>query len=66
MPMPEPKKNEDKQDFVSRCIGDLTREESDTFPTREQRAAICYSQWGETPEEKEAAQKKKARKSKKK
>ena len=61
MPMPEPKKDETKQDFVSRCIESLTRDESDKFPSRAQRAAICYSQWGETPEEKEAAKRKKER-----
>ncbi|MCC8190563.1 MAG: hypothetical protein LIP77_08020 [Planctomycetes bacterium] len=50
--MPKPKKNENKQEFVSRCIADLTDEERERFPTVQQRAAICYSQWGETPAEK--------------
>ncbi|MCC8194930.1 MAG: hypothetical protein LIP28_09830 [Deltaproteobacteria bacterium] len=57
--MPKPKKNESKEDFVSRCIETLTKNESDRFPSREQRAAICYSQWGETPAEKAKAEKKK-------
>ena len=64
MPMPKPGKKEEKQEFVSRCIDKLTKDESERFPSREQRAAICYSQWGETPEEKEAAGKKKERKGK--
>ena len=59
MPLPKPRKNEDKQDFISRCIETLTKEESQRFPDKSQRAAICYSQWGETPEEKEAAKEKK-------
>jgi len=59
MPLPIPKKNETKDEFISRCIETLTREEAEKFPSRAQRAAVCYSQWGETPEEKEAARKKK-------
>ncbi len=62
MPMSKPKKSEDKQEFVSRCIADLTREEKDKWPSSKQRAAICYSEWGETPKEKAAAKKKAAKK----
>ncbi len=51
MPLPAPKKNETKQQFISRCIREMTLDESERFSTRSQRAAICYSQWGETPEE---------------
>lgn len=58
MPLPKPKKNEQKQKFVSRCIAEMTDEESKRFPSSKQRAAICYSQWGETPAEKAAAQRK--------
>ncbi len=62
MPLPAPKKNEKKQDFISRCIKEMTLDESERFPSQSQRAAICYSQWGETPEERRqyaAARKKK-------
>lgn len=62
MPLPAPRKNEKKQEFISRCIREMTLDESERFPTRSQRAAICYSQWGETPEERRqyaAARKKK-------
>lgn len=45
MPLPTPKKSEDKEAFVSRCIEFMTKNEADRFPSREQRAAICYSQW---------------------
>lgn len=66
MPLPTPKKDEKKDDFISRCIKTITEEERDRFPSREQRAAICYSQWGETPAEKEAAHRKKAAREKQK
>ena len=44
MPLPKPKKNEEKQPFISRCIAKVTKEDADKFPDRKQRAAICYSQ----------------------
>lgn len=66
MPLPTPKKGESKEDFVSRCIETLTKEKSNRFPSRAQRAAVCYSQWGETPAEKEAYEEKKAAENKKK
>lgn len=47
MPIPKPKAGEEKQEFISRCIKFLTEEKSLEFPSREQRAAVCYSQWGE-------------------
>ena len=68
MPIPKPKKGESKQDFVSRCIEFMTVNESEKFPSKEQRAAICYTQWdeyekahgrpGETEEEKHGKKKK--------
>lgn len=50
MPLPRPRKTEEKEEFVSRCIATMTREESDEFPDRKQRAAICYSQWNRDAE----------------
>ena len=47
MPIPKPEKSEEKQDFISRCIETVTKEEEERFPSRKQRAAICYSQWDE-------------------
>ena len=43
MPIPKPKQGEDKQTFVSRCMGDgvMNRE----YPDQKQRAGVCYSQW---------------------
>lgn len=39
--MPKPSKGEEKQKFISRCMGhdDMQRYDQD------QRAAICYSYW---------------------
>lgn len=59
MPLPKPQKGEAKETFISRCIETLTKDDKDKFPSREQRAAVCYSQWGETPQEKAAAARKK-------
>ena len=47
MPLPTPKDTETKEEFVSRCIAWMTENEEDKFPSRAQRAAICYSQWDE-------------------
>jgi hypothetical protein len=43
MPIPTPRKGEDKQTFISRCMGDkaMNRE----FPDKDQRAGVCYRQW---------------------
>ena len=43
MPLPKPRKGEEKNEFIARCVEDeVMREE---FPEREQRLAVCYSQW---------------------
>lgn len=52
MPIPKQKKGEEEQEFISRCMEFLTVEKSDEFPTKEQRAAICYSQWRKSEKEK--------------
>jgi len=41
MPIPTPKKNEKKSDFISRCMSAL----SDEFEDNEQRSAVCHQQW---------------------
>ena len=53
LPLPEPKKNEQEKDFISRCIEFMTKNESEKFPSRKQRAAICYSQWEEREKKEE-------------
>ena len=43
MPIPKPKKNEDKDTFLERCMGNDTMVEE--YPDEDQRYAICNSQW---------------------
>jgi len=39
MPLPERRRDEEKDEFISRCMSDEQMEEE--FPDREQRFAIC-------------------------
>ena len=41
--MPEPRQDEKKEQFITRCIRD--KESINTFPDSKQRAAFCFSQW---------------------
>ncbi len=41
MPLPTPKTDEDKDEFTSRCMGELNEE----FPDESQRRAVCEAQW---------------------
>ena len=49
MPLPNPKKQEKRSEFVSRCIGD--DQTAKDFPDQKQRIAICYSQWDKAKKE---------------
>lgn len=40
MPIPNPKPNEKKNDFISRCFSKI----KDEYP-KDQALAICYSRW---------------------
>jgi len=43
MPLPTPKPGEDKNSFISRCVGsEAIRGE---FSTQDQRVAVCYAQY---------------------
>lgn len=43
MPLPEPKENENKDKFISRCMStDVMKNE---FPKNKQRYAVCHKQW---------------------
>lgn len=44
MPLPKPKKDEEKNDFVSRCMGDETMKKD--FKDNKQRVAVCLAQFG--------------------
>jgi len=41
--MPEPRKGEHKDDYISRCAGSAKM--NDEFPDQKQRLAVCYSYW---------------------
>ena len=43
MPVPTPRKNEQRNAFISRCIRELSR--LDPERPRDQIIAICYSKW---------------------
>lgn len=43
MPLPKPRSNEKKDDFVNRCMGDDTMVRD--FEATGQRFAVCLSQW---------------------
>lgn len=45
MPIPKRKQNEDKQKYVSRCMGNETMKKD--YPDTKQRVAICLGQTGE-------------------
>jgi hypothetical protein len=50
MPSP-PKKDEKQQEFISRCIAELTENKEGKSP--EQRTAMCYSMWRNRNKKKE-------------
>lgn len=41
--MPEPKDNENRSEFITRCMSDSKSQ--DDFPNINQRVAFCNSQW---------------------
>lgn len=43
MPLPKPKSNEDKDEFLSRCITDSTMRSE--FPDGKQRFVVCLQQY---------------------
>ena len=50
MPLPKPHKEEEKDDFIDRCMGDEVMVEE--YPDESQRRAICETQWDESKEHK--------------
>lgn len=43
MPLPKPKKNEEKSEFMDRCMGNSIMNKE--FPEKDQRYKVCESQW---------------------
>jgi hypothetical protein len=50
MPLPTPGKDEEKDGFVSRCMGDEVMNKE--FSDQKQRAAVCIGQWKKHEEKK--------------
>ena len=48
MPLPTPKKQQSKSEFVSSCMSDSTMLKE--FTNQSQRAAVCYSQYDKAKE----------------
>lgn len=49
MPIPKPKDDEEKKDFISRCMGNPTMVED--YPDNKQRLAVCYASWDREKDE---------------
>lgn len=43
MPIPKPRKNETKNDFIGRCMGSDAMKRD--FPDNKQRVAVCQTSW---------------------
>jgi hypothetical protein len=46
MPLPKPKEDEKRNDFISRCMADDKMK--DEFPKQTQRMTVCIEQWNES------------------
>ncbi|MFW6173343.1 MAG: hypothetical protein ACOC5T_06320 [Elusimicrobiota bacterium] len=49
MPIPKPKEKESKEEFVKRCVSSKVMNKE--YPDREQRYAVCQSQWDKKKED---------------
>jgi hypothetical protein len=47
MPIPKPRKDEEKRDFIARCMESLANE----FPKQAQRYAVCNGSWNDRKKE---------------
>lgn len=43
MPIPNPRKDETREDYVNRCMGETVM--VDDYPDNKQRYAVCNVQW---------------------
>lgn len=46
MPLPDPKAQEERDQFIARCMAKPTMRAD--FKDIKQRAAVCYSQWSDS------------------
>lgn len=54
MPLPKPKENEEKKEFISRCMIYQDKEgkyDLENDKDRKQAVAICYTQWDRKTED---------------
>ena len=51
MPIPTPTESEQEGEFIVRCMADETMR--DEYPDRQQRLAVCYTEWRKVEENKE-------------
>jgi len=51
VPLPSPRKNEDKNRFINRCMESETMKRE--FPDTDQRVAVCHDRWRKRDREKE-------------
>jgi HK97 family phage prohead protease len=51
MPLPKPKKDESKDEFMDRCMSDSVMKKE--YPDNDQRYAVCESQWDESKKSRE-------------
>lgn len=52
MPLPKPKKDESKEEFMDRCMGDSVMLKE--YPDNDQRYAVCESQWDGSKKDKKS------------
>jgi len=52
MPIPKPKKNEEQDAFLERCMGDNVM--NDDYPDNKQRYAICMQSWKDKDKEEDS------------
>jgi len=52
MPLPKPKKDESKEEFMDRCMGDSVMLKE--YPNNDQRYAVCESQWDGSKKDKKS------------
>lgn len=50
MPIPKPRKNENEDDFIGRCMGDDVMKKE--YPEQDQRRAVCQQQWDDKDKKK--------------
>jgi len=54
MPIPAPHDKEEKERFISKCMGDSVMNKE--FPEQSQRYAVCLSQWKKSKEKSKASE----------